>query len=720
MISKKSVFKNIRFAPGSLHIQEANLTLPYTPKTTILNETRKKGGVVLKMPVMKNISLAIGMNPKKKSSFETKKSSSVQGSFKISKTEADITEKQDGTTEKSVRIKVTSASKSTQKWTTLPANLNKITATEGVKTTEKTSKFTVESSSITPRTFQTSTTSQSTTIKLTSPIVSINTESPPFSFNSNIFDKEPWTPLFVNQIKNPDPIQKYNKVKTDTNNNEEVRQPIYTSFTNPSLTISQKKIEPLGVTNLRGHPIPVNKIVDITEPNFVPISYVQEVPPEITTKNIPITEEPALEMNIKETFSSNPMVPKRDDKIKNISAIFHDLVSSIGNYDVKEISKPPNDDIGTYHHIVDDTEDVILGQGQVEVVEGDEETLMKATTKIPLVTLLPVKSNSGIGKPLRRRPFRKNQSETDDGKRSFGDVIPLGDIDIRSDATGKKAKSPIEDFKIVGMLKFAPEIEEGSAAEYVRKAKMETSTTFTEEKFENDFIAYSLNLSTSEHNPLTPEKLKLLAEISKMYNMNDSRSAHESVISTKAVRPTYSVNNFGFKILSKYLNKILVEDKQEPNNETIQSCGKDNIICGDGKCLTKSAKCNHLKECSDGSDEKNCTCADYLRTQYLNKKICDGIIDCWDFSDENNCGKFQNTAIHYMLIIFLNLDWCHPGQYICSNSKACVDKNKICDGIKDCLEGDDERQCVSIGKNLNETQNFLYHNEGKIKIQVNT
>ncbi|XP_044766031.1 serine protease nudel-like isoform X2 [Coccinella septempunctata] len=702
LISKKPIFKNIRFASGSLRIQEISQAVPHSTKIATHNETRKKSGVVLKTPVLKNISLAIGTNPKKKSSMETKKASSVQGSFKISKTEADITEKQDITTSKTIRLKVTTQGPKL----TPPTKLNKITPTEDMRTTDKINKTILETSSITPRTLKITTTPpQPEFINLRLSTENSVTEETHLPFNSDIFDKEPWLPLYVNHSENTGRIPNYNELKTKVDPNEDVEHPIYTSFTNPSLTIFQEKTNSLGVTNLKGHPIPVNKIVGMTEPNNVSSSYSHEPPPVIPKRKSPITEQQPFGVDAKPTYISNAMIPKRHDKIKNISAIFHDLVSFIGNYDIKKVSQPPpKGEIGVNHDMVDDNEDINFGQGQVEVVESDEETLMKATTKIPLVTLLPVKSNSGIGKPLRRRPFRRNSTELDENRRSFGDITPLGNIDIQAEATGKMANSPSEDFKIISMLNFAPEIDDSFTSEQMRKAKMESSTNQlpTEEQFEGELIDHTFNLTKTEGyqpNLLTPEKIKLLSVISKINNMNGSQNAQESVISTKAVRPVYNVNNFGFKILSKYLNRVLVDMKQEPNNHTIQNCSKDHFVCGDGKCLIKSVRCNHLKECSDGSDEKNCTCADYLRSQYLSKKICDGIIDCWDFSDENNC------------------EWCHPGQYICSNSKACVDKNKICDGVKDCLEGDDERQCVGIGQDLKDAEKCLYHNEGYLMIR---
>lgn len=59
------------------------------------------------------------------------------------------------------------------------------------------------------------------------------------------------------------------------------------------------------------------------------------------------------------------------------------------------------------------------------------------------------------------------------------------------------------------------------------------------------------------------------------------------------------------------------------------------------------------------------------------------------------------------------LEWCTPEQYVCSNSRQCIDKDKVCDGHKDCPQGDDERQCVTVAMSQKDAQAYPYSKEGK-------
>lgn len=64
------------------------------------------------------------------------------------------------------------------------------------------------------------------------------------------------------------------------------------------------------------------------------------------------------------------------------------------------------------------------------------------------------------------------------------------------------------------------------------------------------------------------------------------------------------------------------------------------------------------------------------------------LIDSWK-GHEYRCFWFQ-------LFLFRISEWCSPGQYICPNSRVCIERSRLCDGIKDCPLGDDEKQCINL------------------------
>ncbi|TWW67157.1 low-density lipoprotein receptor-related protein 3 [Takifugu flavidus] len=92
------------------------------------------------------------------------------------------------------------------------------------------------------------------------------------------------------------------------------------------------------------------------------------------------------------------------------------------------------------------------------------------------------------------------------------------------------------------------------------------------------------------------------------------------------------------------------------------SCQSDEFLCGNGKCLPRSWKCNGQDECGDATDEHSCsppptealpglcplgylTCTQAHSTRCLPASLlCNGARDCPDGSDElgcpgNTCGK---------------------------------------------------------------------------------
>lgn len=52
----------------------------------------------------------------------------------------------------------------------------------------------------------------------------------------------------------------------------------------------------------------------------------------------------------------------------------------------------------------------------------------------------------------------------------------------------------------------------------------------------------------------------------------------------------------------------------------------------------------------------------------------------------NNCCYISNCLT----------DWCEEGQFVCGNSRSCIDQEKVCNGFTDCPGGEDEKKCAAL------------------------
>lgn len=578
-----------------------------------------KNGVVLKPKIKPNLTLTANLPVKTKPAIEkTGKDgtvpSVVQGSFTISKTDADITEKK-----------------------TLPENYQTTQRPRNITTTRTTKRGTTSVVSTTPTTTvittskkQTQSTSQSSTTTTTTTTMKTTTTNMLYPPQPDMFDQQPWIPIRPSDVVLQDhptlPVPVATAPTIDINH----KQPFYTSFTNPGLSFQPIDAETLGGAKVKGHPIPINKISDITESSVseapvVPVEEIIESSEQSTLPNKHVEEfladdEDKTYVKIEtlkyvpgSTTEVGKIIPApmedfsglntRNDTgehvIKNISSIFHNLASSLGIPSATNIK-----DSDKFSHLDDKNEteesesrtnhqieEEIMGLGQVEVIESDEASLILQATKAPLVTLLPAKSNSGIARPLRPRP------KTDDviENRSFpssatyknsnsefanrGKVpVPLVQTEVVTSVSSevnkvKVNKTQLGEFKITGTLNFAADSSTIKERE-LRIADIEPEESATEE-FETFNCTTCATRSKNEkmidgipqhsgNNMLTAEKLAQIAEINKL-SENGTGTREATVISTKAVSSSYTINHSGFKILTKTFNKIqdIIKDEKK-------------------------------------------------------------------------------------------------------------------------------------------------------------
>lgn len=113
------------------------------------------------------------------------------------------------------------------------------------------------------------------------------------------------------------------------------------------------------------------------------------------------------------------------------------------------------------------------------------------------------------------------------------------------------------------------------------------------------------------------------------------------------------------------------------------TCKANEFQCVSPKyCIFADWKCDNETDCSDGSDEVNCTrscppgqflCQNQQCIQESWK--CDGDPDCSDGSDE--------------LLELCKTSACEPGRFRCDNHK-CIPKMLVCNGHNDCGDNSDE------------------------------
>eukprot|EP01084_Bolivina_argentea_P026295 48872_1 len=171
-----------------------------------------------------------------------------------------------------------------------------------------------------------------------------------------------------------------------------------------------------------------------------------------------------------------------------------------------------------------------------------------------------------------------------------------------------------------------------------------------------------------------------------------------------------------------------IDERQHCNFSDI-NCPSDMFRCqSNGACIDIDKVCNGILDCKDGSDEGrendcsnklvDCGSTPTFVQKYKNnswymditdgyfkcssgqcidgKYLCDGVFDCIDKSDEYPLFNSIQKWPYLRQCPYAKLIECSSDQVLCKVNGKCIGKLRVCDGINDCPDGQDEKKCPWI------------------------
>lgn len=116
----------------------------------------------------------------------------------------------------------------------------------------------------------------------------------------------------------------------------------------------------------------------------------------------------------------------------------------------------------------------------------------------------------------------------------------------------------------------------------------------------------------------------------------------------------------------------------------IPTCHDWMFRCKNERCVPYWWKCDG--RCFDKSQR-------YVNNNFVQNNK--GINDCGDNSDESGCSNVSpnnSTDTDFLTTIMPPVKQCETNEFTCDTGE-CISKPQLCDGIPDCLNGDDEKYC---------------------------
>lgn len=323
------------------------------------------------------------------------------------------------------------------------------------------------------------------------------------------------------------------------------------------------------------------------------------------------------------------IITKNDDVFPNTTpkfpskvSIMRNLTEIIKKYSQKPTIKPKietNDN--KTEEVEDERQEHKKMTGTVEVVLDDE---IDTTTAGSIITLLPAKSNLSGNRPLRRRPTIKpplgpeptkeslrsffhdseaqriitnlsteNYVHSEDERDNITEGSEIVTTIIRDGRDSDESSIVTDNVKVFDISNTAssgnrypksndenkkqPNVPEGT---YRVSYHVTGSVSSKQANKTQNLPAYELTLEpdvvleipTSQNNSLTIDKLRQLANLATISDSNNNtlfRSPGGGVISTKAIPSSYTLNQAGFKILTKTFNNKGQSNKQDDNNNSL-------------------------------------------------------------------------------------------------------------------------------------------------------